>query len=197
MLQGHFGAGALTLPLAFYNVGILLGSILTVSIGLLYGHCVHMLVGTSQKLCKKYEVSELNYAQTAEKAFDSGTPWMKKYSRVAKIVVECGLMATVLNGSIIIIFAAKTTQEILRETMDIQWDVRIFILIVAIPELILSQIQYLKFLAPVSAIFNAFILTTMAIVLYYVFSVPLDLQNVTMFGRIDKLPTFLRLAIFE
>lgn len=187
------GTGTLALPYAFAHAGLLLGSIGTILIGTLFGYCAHMLVDTSQKLCKKYRVPQLNYAETAEKAFESGPLWMQKYSQTARICVEIGMMSTAVNACVYMIFAATTFQGILKDSFGIDWQIRTYILIFSIPEFLISQIRYLKVLAPISAIANTLIMTTLAIVLYYVFSGPLDLQ----FGdrpltvSVTKWPTFI------
>lgn len=142
----------------------------------MYGHCVHMLVGTSQKLCMIYKVPKLSYAETAEKAFESGPQWLKKYSNTAKTMVEIGLMSTAFSGCVFILFAATTFQTIMEDSFEIEADLRIYIVIVSVPEFMISQIRYLKILAPISAMANLFIMITISIVLYYIFNGSFD-QN--------------------
>ena len=187
------GTGTLALPFAFAHAGLLVGSIGTILIGILFGYCAHMLVDTSQKLSKKYKVPQLNYAETAVKAFESGPPWMRKYSQTARIFVELGLMSTAINACVYMIFAATTFQGILKDAFQIDWQMRTYILIFSVPEFLISQIRYLKVLAPISAIANTFIMTTMAIVLYYIFSGPLDLQfsERPLIVPVTKWPTFI------
>ena len=192
MLIGALGAGVLALPYAYRNSGILFGSVVLISIGVIYAHCVHMLVGTSQRLCKIYKVPKLTYAETAEKAFESGPLWLQRYSKVAKKAVEVGLMCTAFSGCVFILFAATTFQTIMRDSFEIEADLRIYILIVAAPEFVISQIRYLKVLAPISAMANLFIMITITIVLYYIFSGPLDVQDKPMIAPIERWPTFLR-----
>jgi len=40
----------------------------------------------------------LGFAETAEKVFEYGPPWAKKYSGVAKIIIDYALMATYYSG---------------------------------------------------------------------------------------------------
>ena len=75
----------------------------------------------------------LDFPETAEKAFESGPRWMKKRSKIAKTVVEYGLMSTAFDGSVYIVFAATTFKKIFLTSFEIDWNIRIFILLAAIP----------------------------------------------------------------
>ena len=75
----------------------------------------------------------LDFPDTAEKAFESGPPWMQRRSKFAKACVEYGLLTTAFDGSVYIVFAATTFQKIFLNSLEIDWSIRIFILLVSIP----------------------------------------------------------------
>ena len=58
--------------------------------------------------------------------------------------------------------------------------------------LFITQIRYLKFLAPVSASANAIILTVVVIVLYYIFNQSLDFSDKPLIVSVSQWPTFFR-----
>ena len=75
----------------------------------------------------------LDFPETAEKAFESGPSWMQRRSKLAKAIVEYGLMTTAFDGSVYIVFAATTFQKIFLNSFETDWSIRIFILMVSIP----------------------------------------------------------------
>ena len=193
ILIGALGAGVLALPYAYKNSGLIFGSIVIIIIAIIYGNCVYMLAGTSQNLCRKHKIPQLTYAETAEKAFESGPFWMKRHAQNAKTIVEIGMMSSAFSACVSILFAATTFQKICHESLNIELDLRVFVLIVAIPEFLISQIKHLKVLAPISAMANIFIMTTITIVLFYIFRDGITLNDdILMIAPIERWPKFLR-----
>lgn len=135
----------------------------------------------------------LGFAETAEKVFEYGPPWAKRYSNAAKIFVDYGLMFTYYSaGCVYIVFIANTFHDILNDLLGWTLSVRIYILIILVPILFIGQIRTLKFLVPFSGSANAFIVVTFGIVLYYIFSGDLTLDNKPMITSWSKWPIFFR-----
>lgn len=135
----------------------------------------------------------LTFAETAEKVFEYGPPWAKRYSNAAKNFVDYGLMATYFSaGCVYIVFIANTFYEVCNATLDIKLDVRIYILIIMVPIIIIGQVRSLRLLVPFSGSANFFIVVTFAIVLYYIFKEPLVISNKPLVASWSKWPVFFR-----
>lgn len=135
----------------------------------------------------------LGFAETAEKVFEYGPAWAKRYSKAAKTFVDYGLMATYYSaGCVYIVFIANTFHDILNGIFGWTLSVRIYILIVILPILLIGQIRSLKFLVPFSGSANVFIVVVFGIVLYYIFEKPLDLSDKPAIVSWTKWPVFFR-----
>lgn len=127
------GIGILVLPLAFASVGLVFGTIFTVLIGLLYGHCVHILVTSNQKLCKETRSPTLDYQETLVKAFESGPSWLQKGTNLASSVAGAGLVMVGYDNAIFLFFAASVMKKLFLHAFEIDWAIILFIFIVGVP----------------------------------------------------------------
>ena len=83
MLKGSLGTGILAMPNAFYNSGLITGTIATIFIGVLCTYCLHILVKSQYKLCKKLKVPILNYPMSMKAALEQGPSIFQKFSSYA------------------------------------------------------------------------------------------------------------------
>ncbi|XP_070495587.1 proton-coupled amino acid transporter-like protein pathetic [Chironomus tepperi] len=197
LLKSSLGTGILAMPNAFNNAGLVFASIMTVIVGLICTHCVWILVRCSHKICKISKTPVLGFAETAEKVFEYGPNWAKKYSRAARQGVDYALMATYYStGCVYIVFIANTFHNICNDLLGWDFSVRIYILFVIIPCLFIGQIRNLKLLVPFSGSANVFILVTFGIVLYYIFSAPLNISDKPAIVSWTKWPVFFSTVIF-
>lgn len=135
----------------------------------------------------------LGFAETAEKVFEYGPSWAKKYSKAARRFVDYGLMATYYSaGCVYIVFIANTFHDICNGLLGWTFSVRIYIIFVIIPVLLIGQIRSLKFLVPFSGSANIFIVVVFGIVLYYIFKEPLDFSDKPAIVHWTKWPVFFR-----
>jgi solute carrier family 36 (proton-coupled amino acid transporter) len=150
-------------------------------------------VSTSHKIQRISRTPVLGFAETAEKVFEYGPPWAKRYSGAARIFVDYALMATYYSaGCVYIVFIANTFHDICNDVFNWNMSVRVYILIVMIPIIFIGQIRSLKFLVPFSGSANAFILITFGIVLYYIFKEPLVISDKPLVESWTKWPVFFR-----
>lgn len=84
MVKGSLGTGILAMPFAFKNGGLVFGILGTLLVAMIYAHCVHLLVGTSQKSCKRNKIPVLGFAETAENVFANGPIGVRKLAGFAK-----------------------------------------------------------------------------------------------------------------
>ena len=78
-IKGNVGTGLLSLPLAIYHGGWILGPIMLVFISIMAVHCMHLLVSSANHLCKEYNIATMDYGDVAEHALKSYGPlWLKR-----------------------------------------------------------------------------------------------------------------------
>lgn len=135
----------------------------------------------------------LTFAGTAEKVFEYGPPWARRYSKAAAVVVDYALMLTYYSaGCIYIVFVGTTLQDICEELFGWGLNIRIYILIGMLPILLIGQIRTLKFLVPFSGSANVFIVIVFGIVLYYIFNEPLVISDKPLVASWKQWPVFFR-----
>ncbi len=100
-------------------------------------------------------------------------------------------------GSIYYIFVAATIQEIFNSKFNVEWDIRIYIVILIIPVSLIAQIRELKHLVPLSTVANFLILGTFAITFYYIFRSPLTITNKSLISSPGTWPTAITTIIFS
>lgn len=86
--------------------------------------------------------------------------------------------------------------QVIDNNVGIDWNIRFYILILALPLIPLGIIRPLKYLVPFSALATAFIMFGLGVTLYYTFS---DLPPITsrpMFSSFPQLPLFFSTVIF-
>lgn len=197
LLKSSLGTGILAMPNAIKNSGLLFGSVMTIIVGILCTYCVWILVATSHKICRVSKTPVLGFAETAEKVFELGPMWARKYSRAAKNFVDYALMATYFSaGCVYIVFIGSTFHSIFSTIYGWETNVRVYILIIMIPILFMGQIRSLKFLVPFSGAANVFILVVFGIVLFYIFKEPIVFTDKPLVASWTQWPVFFSTVIF-
>lgn len=102
------------------------------------------------------------------------------------------LIQSFLSFCLYLVFIAKTLRDVLYNQQQIDWDTRIYILLVLIPAVVITQVRELKYLVPFSGFANAIMITAIGIVLYFVLSEPLEIEDRNMFPQWSTLPSFVR-----
>ncbi|XP_067626457.1 proton-coupled amino acid transporter-like protein CG1139 isoform X2 [Eurosta solidaginis] len=197
LIKSSLGSGILAMPMAFSNGGLIFSSIATLFVGIICTHCVHIVVKTSQAVCKDIKVPALNYAETAEKVFENGPKRFRSWSSFAKNFVEYGLMGTYFAAATVyIIFIATSLHDVVNYDFGLKWDIRIYIAMAVIPCLFIGQFRNLKYLVPFSTLANIFIVITFGIVLYYLFNQPLVFSDKPAIASITQIPLYFATVIF-
>ncbi|VVC91657.1 unnamed protein product [Leptidea sinapis] len=78
IIKASLGSGLLAGPLAFSNSGWAVGILGTMVVGLICGHCIHILIDKKP---------QLNYAETCEAAFKHGPKCLRRFSKAARTVI--------------------------------------------------------------------------------------------------------------
>ncbi|XP_049810735.1 proton-coupled amino acid transporter-like protein CG1139 isoform X1 [Schistocerca nitens] len=199
LLKSSLGSGILAMPLAFRNAGLAFGMVATLVVGYICTYSVHMLVNCSQVLSQRVRQPSLTFAGTAGRAFETGPPALRRYSRAAHNAVDVLLLATYYSMvCVYIVFIATSLRQVLVFYFpeDANFDVRLYIVATAPLLLPLCMIRQLKFLAPFSAVANLLICVSFAITLYYIFTDLPPLSSRDSFSSIGQLPLFFSTVIF-
>ncbi|XP_067008887.2 proton-coupled amino acid transporter-like protein CG1139 [Anabrus simplex] len=198
LLKGCLGTGILAMPNAFKNGGLAFGLVGTLVLGTICAHCMNILVSSSQFLCRRTKTPALDYSNTALVAFETGPKAVQPYSSFAKWFVNAALCTTLYStGAVYIVFIAQSVKQVGDfhfEEMKI--DVRIYMLIFAIPLCLMCLIRNLKYLVPFSMLSNAFILISFAITLSYIFKDLPALSERRNLADPGQIPLFLSTVTF-
>lgn len=63
ILKGNVGTGILSLPIAFSQAGIVLGSLGIPLIGGIAVYCMHLLVTSQSHLCSQLSLTDISYEE--------------------------------------------------------------------------------------------------------------------------------------
>ncbi|XP_067012180.2 proton-coupled amino acid transporter-like protein CG1139 isoform X2 [Anabrus simplex] len=199
ILKSSLGSGILAMPHAFKNGGLVFGLVATLIVGYICTHTVHILVKSSQVLSNRVKATSLDFAETAEKAFETGPVALRPYAHKAKLFVNVALIATYYSVSCVyVVFIAQSAQQLvfsyLPEYKDV--DLRVYMAILLVPLLVLSLPSNLKFLVPFSTVANFMIVGSFVVVLYFVFTDLPSPSERTYMAPVEKLPLFFSTVIF-
>ncbi|KAL0267642.1 UNVERIFIED_CONTAM: hypothetical protein PYX00_009851 [Menopon gallinae] len=197
LLKSSLGSGILAMPMAFKNGGLAFGLVGTVVVGFICAHCVHMLVRCSHILSKRIMVPSLTFAGTAEAAFETGPPATRRFSSIARQIINSALVLTYYAGNTIyVVFIASSIQQVVEYHLSPNINIRLYILMIWVPLMVLCLVRDLKNLVPFSVTANLFIVASFAITLYYMFTDIPDMSTRNQIASFDKLPLFFATVIF-
>ncbi|XP_046993348.1 proton-coupled amino acid transporter-like protein CG1139 [Schistocerca americana] len=198
LLKCSLGSGILAMPMAFKNAGTAVGFIGTVLIGMLCGHCVHMLVRSSHIVCRRARVPVLGFAETAEYAFLYGPGRLKVWAPFSKTFVNLALVITYYSACCVYVIFVSTS---IKQVCDVlfPWailDVRIYIAMMLLPLVPSCLVRNLKFLVPFSTAANLFIVVGFGCTLYYMFRDMKDPGRLPLNEDIGRFPLFFSTVVF-
>ncbi|KPJ12549.1 Proton-coupled amino acid transporter 4 [Papilio machaon] len=198
LIKASLGSGLLAGPLAFANAGWGVGIVGTLIIGIICGHCVHILVKTSRGCCKLEKKPLLGYAETAKSVFTNGPKKIRPYAKFAKIFSEFALVSTYVGVCCIysVLISDSIKQLIDRYVPSVILPVEYYCLIILGPICLLCQVRYLKWLAVFSFLANIFLMLTYLICLYYIFGSEITLADKKIAGDPWRFPAFVSTVIF-
>ncbi|CAH0628749.1 unnamed protein product [Chrysodeixis includens] len=198
LIKASLGSGLLAGPLAFANAGWGVGLFGTILVGIICGHCIHILVRTSQRCCVLEKKPSLGYAETCRSAFSNGPKAVRKFASTASVFAEFSLLCTYAGVCCIytVLISDSIKQLVDRFAPSTILPVEYYCLITLVPIILLCQIKYLKFLAIFSGIANILLVATYIICLYYIFSGDISFEGKVAAGHPARYPAFLSTVIF-
>ncbi|CAH0397554.1 unnamed protein product [Chilo suppressalis] len=198
LIKASLGSGLLAGPLAFANAGWGIGIIGTVIIGIICGHCIHILVKTSRGCCVIEKKPSLGYAETCKSAFENGPKCVQPFANAASVFAEFSLLSTYVGVCCIytVLISDSIKQLVDRYFPSAIMPVEYYCLIILVPLCILSQIKYLKWLAIFSVLANVLLVATYLVCLYYIFKDSISFTDKTAIGDPARYPAFISTVIF-
>ncbi|XP_034950447.1 proton-coupled amino acid transporter-like protein pathetic [Chelonus insularis] len=197
MVKSSLGSGILAMPNAIKNGGLLFGGIGTILIGILCGHCVHILVKSSHALCKRTKTPSMTYSETAQAAFACGPKAIRPFANFMKIVVDTALCCTYFGGACVyVVFIATTIKQITDFHTKTDLDIRLYILALIPAVILLAQVRNLKHLIPFSTLANVCMMLGLILTLYYVFNNFEPTKDIKYIAEVGNLPKFFATVIF-
>lgn len=94
MIKGNLGAGILSMPRAFANLGLVSGLLVLPLLCLISAYCVHILVRSSRSIGKRLNDEDLNYSILARRSFELGPGWLTGASHSIGRLVDAALLVT-------------------------------------------------------------------------------------------------------
>eukprot|EP00092_Neocalanus_flemingeri_P025306 GFUD01027438.1.p1 GENE.GFUD01027438.1~~GFUD01027438.1.p1 ORF type:complete len:485 (+),score=100.26 GFUD01027438.1:130-1584(+) len=197
MLKGNIGTGILAMPDAIKNSGLLVGNIGLVFMATICIHCMHILVNSSQELCKRTNLPFLTYSDVAETCFaTSSSPRLRAFAPTARTVIDVFLCITQLGFCCVyFVFVSQNLEQIFNHYYG-EINYHIYMAIILIPMLFLASIRNLKYLSPVSMLANILQFIGLGIIFYYVFQDLPCTWDRKAFASIGQLPLFFGTAIY-
>ncbi|KAL1454847.1 hypothetical protein WDU94_008979 [Cyamophila willieti] len=197
MLKSSLGSGILAMPMAFKNSGLLLGAFGTVIVGILCTYCVHMLVRCSQVLSARTKTPKMSFADTAGAAFSNGPAKYRNMENIAREFVNMALFFTYyLGNTVYVVFIASSLKQLVDNHMEIDLNIRVYIMIVAVPLVPLGIIRNLKNLVVFSAVATVFIMVGIAFTLYFTVTDLPDTSTRHNVAPLSQFPLFFSTVLF-
>jgi len=197
MLKGNIGTGILAMPDAIKNSGLLVGNLGLVIMACICVHCMHLLVGNSQELCRRTKLPFLSYSDVAETCFaTSEYPLLRRVSSRARTTINVFLCITQLGFCCVyFVFISQNMEQIFNHWYG-EMDYHIYMLIILVPMSLLACIRNLKYLSPVSMLANLLQFSGLGIIFYYLLQdVPYSWERKA-FSSWGQLPLYFGTAIY-
>lgn len=197
-LKGNIGTGIFSMPSAFKNSGLWVGTALLPIFAIICTHCMQMLVKSAAVMKKREGDFSVSYSGVAESVCRTGQKKYAKFGEAFGITVNVFICLTNFGACVVyIVFTGTNMWEVVEYYTDLGWDVRIYMCFMTIPIIFITWIRNLKLLAPVSVVAGIVQLASIIVVFYYIFQDPLPpVSSVPAFGSWSRLPLFFGTAVF-
>ncbi|XP_026679970.1 proton-coupled amino acid transporter-like protein CG1139 [Diaphorina citri] len=167
MLKSSLGSGILAMPMAFKNSGLMLGAFGTIIVGILCTYCVHMLLISNTFIyshSKLFFFREFVNMALLSTYYLGNTVYVVFIASSFREFVNMALLSTYyLGNTVYVVFIASSFKQVIDNHMNIDLNIRIYIIIVCIPLIPLGIIRNLKNLVVFSAVATVFIMVGIVI----------------------------------
>ncbi|XP_049870332.1 proton-coupled amino acid transporter-like protein pathetic [Pectinophora gossypiella] len=179
LAKSALGAGICVIHMGFKNCGLWTAFVLSIFLGLLVGYCMYVLAKSAQKAYGMSQTAEMSYPDLAQCAFEiCKFNGLKKWARAFRYCVDVTIMLDLFGACCCYqIIISKTVLDTIKHFTGNEPNLRIVILLVAIPIILLCMIRTLKYLAPFSIVADLVIVTVAICTVVY------GIQNATYDNR--------------
>ncbi|XP_075987497.1 proton-coupled amino acid transporter-like protein pathetic [Anticarsia gemmatalis] len=153
----------------------------TVIFGFYITYCIHILVTSAQTLYVKLKIPAMSYPDLAEKSMEHGPfPKCRKHGALFRYGVDITICLDLFGSCAVYeIIIAKTIQQLVDDT-EKEGPIsvlRLYILIIALPILLLCMIRSLKYLAPFTLVGDLFIIMCVIATVVYALEIAPDVSE--------------------
>ncbi|XP_050432741.1 proton-coupled amino acid transporter-like protein CG1139 [Adelges cooleyi] len=196
LLKGSLGTGILAMPNAFYNSGLLVGTVGTILIGILCTYCLHVLIRSQYILCKRLREPILSYPDSMKYALQNGPSFLRFGVPLSALIVD-GFLITYQLGicCVYIMFIGSSIKQVLDMYIE-PMDERYYMIMLLLPLIAINLIRNLKLLAPFSQLANIITFVGLGIVLWYVFTDLPPISSRPLVGEPRKYTLFVGTTLF-
>ncbi|CAH1389622.1 unnamed protein product [Nezara viridula] len=195
MFRATVGTGILALPVAFSQLGYIGGIIGVVFILFISNYCAVILVDCQRELSRRNKDMVPTYQGTVQAAFAGGPKAVRSLAPIFVTSTNIFILLGQIGGiCVYIVFIASNIKAAVYPHFDM--DLRYFELLIFIPIVAINMVLNLKKLSVVSTLGNAILLTSVAVVLYYIFREPISMEGKHAFGPISNVPQFFGTVFF-
>ncbi|KAF2368977.1 Amino acid transporter transmembrane domain [Trinorchestia longiramus] len=201
LFKSYLGTGYLCLPQAFKFAGLWFGSVAFPIIVFVCVHCLHLLLQSSRELSRRYKFGALNYEETAQVAFLSGSPITRKMAtafsftvRVFLVIMQLGLCCAFYQFVVSNLFQFVECQTGGTEITYLGYNG-----IVIIPMLAVTFIKDLKTISYISLVSAVTQLISIGVILFFCTADigSRQLYSLPAIGDVDQIPLFFGITFFS
>ncbi|XP_023288802.1 proton-coupled amino acid transporter-like protein pathetic [Orussus abietinus] len=171
LLKAAIGSGILFLPQAFRRTGYVASFVCSVIIGAICIHTAVLTVQCSQVLCKRSRVPMLDFASTADTAFQLGPEKFRKYATTFNLVTNIFVCFVQYQTTVIYaLYVATSIEQVIEHFSGVSLDIRVYLVLFLPIYLGLSLVPNLKYLVPITIMGSIFLAGGIFVSIYYFFS---------------------------
>lgn len=139
----------------------------------------------------------MTYTDVAENALNEGPGFFRACAPYIGTVVNVFLLIYQLGTCCVyVVFVASNIKSIVDAVYETNVDVRLCMIIILIPLILINWVRELKYLAPFSTLANFITMVSFAIICYYLFREPINVEGKDAFGAIENFPLFFGTVLF-
>ncbi|XP_014241281.1 proton-coupled amino acid transporter-like protein pathetic [Cimex lectularius] len=198
VVKSSLGTGVLAIADGFKHAGMVIGLLGTIIVGVLCAHCTYIMVNCSQGMCELLNKPFLGYTETVETSLlYCANKRFSHYAGFVKKIAE-GFMFFTYYGvnTVYILLVAETLSEIMEHHYQLHFNIRVYILMTAVPVFLVGIVRNMKYLVPFSAVANVLLFTGLCLTFYFLFQDLPEVSSRPNFAPISKLPLFFSTVLF-
>ncbi|RZF49310.1 hypothetical protein LSTR_LSTR006724 [Laodelphax striatellus] len=193
------GTGIMAMPYAFKEVGWITGIVATVVIGLLCVYLSNLLAMSSRKMCILEKKSTMTYVETANACLKYGPECSKDFKYFGSIINMFLMLYQFGCSCIYVVFVAGNLKHVWDYLYpDTNIDIRIFMLVMMIPQCIVALIDNYKHLAYCSLAADICTITGFILFAFYLLVDTKELSEISEFNNgVNRVPMFVSTVFFS